>query len=210
MVIIIDGYNLLKQLHPNNKENLEWHKKNLLRELGAYKKMKEGSISEILVVFDGGGLAHATREIHHGIVMLETGYKRSADDWIIDYVDRYKNQEITIVSMDRQLCLTCEQHGAFSISVFDFAHAVKVLINNADAPSPTTPSTITHRFNSSNVETDVALPDAPPNLDELMQAGAKMRIPSKIDAADSSSSSKSPITLSKQDKTLLKKIKKIY
>ncbi len=211
MIIIIDGYNLLKQLHPNNKENLESHKKTLLRKLGTYKKIKQNTIKEIIIVYDGGCLAHALREIHHGIVTLEAGYKNSADDWIIDYVNRYKNEEITIVSMDRALCLTCEQHGAFSISVFDFVQALNQVIQESipNSQIEQIQSPDTHQFGEVNFETDIDLPKKPVNLDDLMNEGAHMRTPKKTDSSGNIQPKKNT-PLSKQEKVLVKKIKKIY
>ena len=211
MIIIVDGYNLLKQLHPKSKENLEYHKKVLLRELGVYKKIKGDAIKDIIVVFDGGSLHHANREVHHGIVMLESGYKRSADDWIIEYVDRYKTEEILVVSMDRALCLACEQHKAFSMDVFDFAQAIKDVIKNfadfQESPLPADGALI--KYESANHEADISLPENSPNLDDLMNQGAHMEIPHKTDPkAPAQGKSSGPV--SKHEKTLLKKIKKIY
>lgn len=211
MIIIIDGYNLLKQLYPNNKENLELHKKTLFRKLGAYKKIKQETIKEMIVVLDGGSLTHAIREIHHGIVVLEAGYKRSADDWIIEYADRYKTQEITIVSMDRALCFTCEQHGAFSMSVFDFMHAVDQIIKNTLPSKGLIPinECNTLKFGEANIETAIEISSADENIDSLMGEGALMRQPKKHDERVKASI-KNTSPLSKQDKTLLKKLKKIY
>jgi predicted RNA-binding protein with PIN domain len=211
MIIIVDGYNLLKQLYPNSKENLELHKKALFRKLGVYKKIKQGTIKEIIVVLDGGSLLHAIREIHHGVIVLEAGYKRSADDWIIEYVDRYKTQEITIVSMDRALCFTCEQHGAFSIGVFDFAHAVDQIIKNIVIQKEfiPTPASNTLKFAEANLETDIEISLPSVNIDHLMSDGALMYQQKKSDFTTKTPTKKTS-SLSKQDRTLLKKLKKIY
>lgn len=211
MIIIIDGYNLLKQLHPNNKENLEFHKKVLLKKLGAYKKIKLATIKDIIIVYDGGGSIHAMREVHYGVVTLSTGYKNSADDWIIDYVDRHKNQEITLVSMDRALCRTCEQHGAFSIGVFDFAKALDQVIQDTqlNVQEEMIGTQSTHKFQTVNFETTVEFPKQPTNLDDLMHDGAHMRTPNKLDTIDENKTKKSN-SLSRQEKVIVKKIKKIY
>lgn len=210
MIIIVDGYNLLKQLHPKSKENLEYHKKVLLQELGVYKKIKGNAIKDIIVVFDGGSLHHATREVHHGVAMLESGYKRSADDWIIEYVDRYKNEEILVVSMDRALCLACEQHNAFSMGVFDFAQAVKDVIKDQIDAKKTLFSSNTPvvKFEAVNYASDLSLPENTPSLDELMNQGAHMKIPNKNTPQASEGSKYN--NQSKQEKKLIKKIKKIY
>jgi predicted RNA-binding protein with PIN domain len=210
MVIIVDGYNLLKQLYPKNKENLELQKKMLVRKLGAYKKIKQESIKEILVVFDGGSLVHALREIHAGVVVLESGYNRSADDWIIEYTERYKNQEITIVSMDRALCVSCEKNGAFSMGVFDFIHVVNAVIkdtHHSEVPNDDLDGA-THKFGEANISTSLDIPQSHDNIDALMNEGALMKKPNKLEKAPKLQEKQQPS--SKQDKTILKKLKKIY
>lgn len=210
MVIIIDGYNLLKQLHPHAKENLKWHKKTLIKALGLYKKIKTGAIKEIILVFDGGVLAHATREVHQGIVVLESGHKKTADDWIIDYSERFKKQEITVVSMDRELCLACERHGSFSMSVFDFAHAVKLVIQQERSVGQDylvlDPSL--KKLDCDDVITDIDMPGAPEGLDALMAQASDGNLPRKSDA--DAKVPKKQEKISKSDKEILKKIKKIY
>jgi len=210
MIIIVDGYNLLKQLYPNSKENLDLIKKNLITKLSFYKKTKKGAVKEIIVVYDGGGLIHATREVRQEIVILEAGYKRSADDWIIEYTDRYKTNDITIVSMDRALCFTCEQHGAFSIGVFDFMQAVDQIITNS---LPQTNASLLegsiNKYSEANIETDIEMLQTNDNIDSLMNEGALMRSPKKQDFVIENRP-KQAAPLSKKEKTLLKKLKKIY
>lgn len=210
MIIIIDGYNLLKQLYPKNKENLEFQKKTLIRKLGIYKKIKE-NIKEIIVVFDGGSLIHALREIHSGIVTLESGYNRSADDWIIEYTERYKNQEMTVISMDRNLCLSCEKNGAFSLGVFDFILIVDQVIKESSQfsiPCEETSNTI-HKFEEPNINIEFDIPQSRDNIDELMNAGALMQNEQSQKKHAKNIKENHPTT-SKQNKKLLKKLKKIY
>ena len=63
MIIIIDGYNLLKQVFPRVKRKLDKQRKKFISQLGYYKKQKLETIKDIIVVFDGGFFNHATREI---------------------------------------------------------------------------------------------------------------------------------------------------
>jgi predicted RNA-binding protein with PIN domain len=211
MIIIVDGYNLLKQLYPNSKENLENHKKNLVRQLGIYRKIKKESIKDIIVVYDGGGFAHALRSVHHGVAVLESGYKQSADDWIIEYAQRYKNSDVTIVTMDRALYTACAQFGSCSMSVFDFMRAVNLIIqeNNTTTIEAYEPVDTVVKFEDPNMQTDFDIPQNHGNLDSLMNQGALMKTPHKTHEGKQPAK-RNDAQLSKQDKLMLKKLKKIY
>lgn len=119
MILLIDGYNLLKQVFCHVKGKLDKQRKQLVKELGFYKHKKE-DIKDIIVVFDGGLFNHATREIKHGVVVIFAGQKQSADDWILHHIEKNKNREFLLVSMDRELKQKAGKFGVDSINVFDF------------------------------------------------------------------------------------------
>lgn len=210
MIIIIDGYNLLKQLYPNNKENLDLQKKILLKALGIYKNVKKQLIKEIIIVFDGGSLVHAVREIHYGIVSLESGYKKSADDWIIEYTRKYKTQEITIISMDRDLCLACEKTGAFSMNVFDFIKIIQDVIkeNTLTTPLEGPIKNSIQKYSTPNTCLDIDIPSNDGSIDSLMTEGSLMQPSPKKDNAPQKETNAS--IKNKNDRNLFKKLKKIY
>ena len=100
MIVIIDGYNLLRQIFYKIKGKLNKQRDQLVTQLGFYKQKKD-RIKEIVVVFDGGLFGRATREIHNGIVVVFSGQKESADDWIIRYIHKNANKDLMLVTMDR-------------------------------------------------------------------------------------------------------------
>jgi predicted RNA-binding protein with PIN domain len=120
VIIIIDGYNLLKQIFPHVKGRLDPQRDMFVRQLGCYKHIKLGDISEIIVVFDAGPFSHATREIKHGIVVMFAGQKSTADDWIIEYVQKHRNEELLVVTNDRKIVLSSEHCNATTLSSNDF------------------------------------------------------------------------------------------
>ena len=109
MIVIIDGYNLLKQVFYKVKGKLDAQRKHFIKQLGHYKSKKGDGIKEIIVVFDGGHFRHATREIHSGIVVVFSGQKSSADQWIAEYVEKHKGKEFLLVSKDRELISKCKK-----------------------------------------------------------------------------------------------------
>jgi predicted RNA-binding protein with PIN domain len=110
VIIVIDGYNLLKAVFHRVKGKLDKERQQLIRNLGFYKKLRP-KISDIVLVFDGGYSSRATREIRGGVVVIFSGQKQDADHWIIDYVERNKNKEITLITRDRELIDSCKKQA---------------------------------------------------------------------------------------------------
>lgn len=120
MIVVIDGYNLLRSVFPKVKGKLDKQRKELISQLGFYKKKRSGKIKELVLVFDGGFESRATREIKHGVTVIFSGRKRSADQWIIDFVERKKGREIMLVTRDREIIEKCKGKNVEVIKVLDF------------------------------------------------------------------------------------------
>ncbi len=123
LIILIDGYNLLRHTFYNVKGKLVKQREQFIRQLGYYKSKK--SIGKIIAVFDGGLSRHATREVHGGVVVMYSGQKSSADDWILDFVKKNKEKEMLLVTMDNELKDKCANYGVDNIGVKDFYDLVQ-------------------------------------------------------------------------------------
>jgi len=120
VIVIIDGYNLLKQVFNKVKGKLDIFRDQLVKELSFYKKIKNEEIKEIIVVFDGGLSLHSERQIQNGVVVIFSGQKKSADDWIFEYVQKNANKELLLISKDNELKFRCSKFNVDAIDVFDF------------------------------------------------------------------------------------------
>lgn len=120
MIVVIDGYNLLRSIFSKERGKLDRQRKELVEQLGFYKKQRAEKIKEIVLVFDGGHSTRATREIRHGVTVVFSGQRQDADQWIIDFVERKVGHEIMLVSRDRELGEKCKKMGAEVIKVLDF------------------------------------------------------------------------------------------
>ncbi|MBD3273244.1 hypothetical protein GF385_02755 [Candidatus Dependentiae bacterium] len=125
LILIIDGYNLIKQVFHKVKGKLENQRNQIIKELGYYKKKRENGIKDIILVFDGGFTSHADRQIHDGVVVIFSGNKDSADDWIIKFVEKHKNEEMLLVTKDRKLKSACKNYGVDALGVYDFYDIVQ-------------------------------------------------------------------------------------
>lgn len=134
MIIVVDGYNLLKQIFPKVKGVLEKQRAQFIRQLGYYKSKKQESIKELIVVFDAGPFGHATREVKHGVVVVYSGQKSSADEWIVDFTARKKGEEILVVTSDRELITLCGRNGANALDSAEFYRVLGALLCEDTTP----------------------------------------------------------------------------
>jgi len=120
MIIVVDGYNLLKHIFPSDKKAFEKQRQSFIRQLAYYKHKKQSEIKDMIIVFDAGPERHATREVKSDVVIIFAGQKTSADTWITDYTKRHKGQEIVVVTTDKALSSACQLQGATVIRSADF------------------------------------------------------------------------------------------
>lgn len=121
MIIVVDAYNLLHQVFPHAARLPEAKLRQFIQQLGRYQKLRG---QEIVLVFDSGPLLHATREVRSGIAVVFSGQKQSADEWIVDFVERHRGKELLLVSRDRKLIEACAPFGCDAVDVVDFYRIV--------------------------------------------------------------------------------------
>ncbi len=120
MVVVIDGYNLLKQIFYKQKDKLHKQRDELIKQLAFYYDKKKEVISQIVVVFDAGPFLHASREVHGGVVVMFSGQRSNADRWIVSFVEKNKHKSLLVITTDRELRNQCENKGADSMEVGSF------------------------------------------------------------------------------------------
>ena len=213
MIVIIDGYNLLKQLFPKQRENLNKQRKQLIKQLSYYKIKKFEDITEIILVFDGGIFQHATREIHSGIIVIFSGQKSSADEWILNHVEKHKEKEILLVTLDKELISNCQQYGTDSINVFDFYKIMQnALLENAEEKLITKNAIDTLQKYKTSFEDNKDIPQIDNKALDLLMEQASININNEkkddiyLDKKTRKSKTQKP---SKKEKKLYKKIKKL-
>ena len=200
MVLLIDGYNLLKSVYSHHKGRLDKQREQLIRQLGYYKE-KKSAIKDIIAVFDGGIFPHPSREVHNGIVTIFAGYKSNADRWIIGYVDRNQHREIMVITRDREIIRKCESLGAQILSTHEFYD----LFQNAlleDVAEQQSDDGDTKRFDGEQDESSDA-------LDILMEQASLQAFDKNEEEYAQPDRKGASHHLSKKDKKRLKKIEKL-
>lgn len=116
LILLIDGYNFLKntssELHIKDSVRVEF-----ISKLSSYSRKKN---HQVIVVFDGGDSPFPLKDAIKGVTVIYSGYKRSADEVIKDYLDENKGKEILLVSSDRDLQKFSKNLNLDFISVSEF------------------------------------------------------------------------------------------
>lgn len=115
MHIIIDGYNVLKQVIHQTTIS-ETQRRGFINALGKYAHKKNHAIT---VVFDGGPTTWPSHEKDHGVIVTYVGAKQSADDYIKAYIAN-KRHGILIVSSDNEIKRAAAHQGLISIDGTEF------------------------------------------------------------------------------------------
>lgn len=116
MIILIDGYNILKQR--DSGAYIEEGRRNILiRMLGVYQK-RRGHL--IMLIFDGGTSAWPVKEIKAGIMVIYAGAGKTADDFIKNYIAEHYTEDLFLVSSDRELGVWASKYDTPSMDAIPF------------------------------------------------------------------------------------------
>ena len=119
MLIIIDGYNLLKTIKGSNAT--EQQRSELIGFLGDYQK-RQGH--EVIIIFDGGPSCRPIIERQSGVTIILAGTRFSADHCIIEYVQGRNQQDMVVVTADRELIREVKTYQVSAVDPHTFYHRV--------------------------------------------------------------------------------------
>lgn len=190
MILIIDGYNVLKQVQ-GHKSTSHHELKVFVDELAGYFKRRG---LEATVVFDGGPTPYpdATHKPFGHVVY--SGYKECADTLIKRFLDDYKGREVVLISSDRALRDYAHERGFESLGGQEFYHDyVRKIHRN--------PPVVDQGIHKLATDTD-------PELDALMMEAARMTS-QKDGQADMGVRHAKTQTLAKKERKRLKILDKL-
>ncbi len=190
MIIIIDGYNLIK--HANTTQMIgKADRKAFLKMISRYSKKKK---HKLVVVFDGGDSSWPYREVVAGVVVIYSGSRETADSVIMSYIDDHHAEELLVVSSDNEIGCFAGQREVVSIGSEEFYYLLKEAL-------------WVQKNLSSDVlvEIDENIDDE--DIDEIMEA-ASVRVPIKQEDMQRFQRSQKK-RFSKRDRVLLEKLKKL-
>ena len=194
MILLIDAYNVLKQVFPSELIG-ERRRKNFIDELGRYAKIRQ---HKVMLIFDGGPYDRATKERISGVYVVYSGSLESADDYIKRYLREHKSLDLLLISSDRDLRSTAQHVKIESMRSKDFYKIVQKTLR-AGVAEKTKESEAIKTSEGQNQE-----------LDEIMREGSKIVHKKVEDFVGGSRSRKSKAhRSSKKERKKMKKIKKL-
>lgn len=128
MIIIIDGYNLLKKVLEDIFIS-EKQRAAFVNLMGKYSSKKG---HKIIIVFDAGPCRHPIKEKDHGITVIYSGEYQSADDVIMQFVREHENKDILVVTEDREIIAVAEQCNEDAVAPRTFYNKVKAAFSVSD------------------------------------------------------------------------------
>jgi predicted RNA-binding protein with PIN domain len=218
MVILVDGYNVLKLIFPGVRGCLDKQRTQFIKQLGYYKSKKQTEINDIIVVFDAGPFKHASREVKNGIVVIYSGQKSSADEWIVNYVMRNKPQKTLLITNDRKLIdqvgeLNCESLGSLDFFNLVQNSILQSTVKRNNFLTNDVKNTDLRRYDESDVNW---LDEDTPGIDkialEFLMENASIQVAQKdndLDEHKKTPQKGNSQRLSKKEKAVVKIIKKL-
>lgn len=210
MIIVVDGYNVLKQVFPSHKQMLDRQRQLFINQLSDYKQAKEAVVKEVIIVFDAGPVVHATRHIQGGVVVMFSGQKQSADDWIEQYAQRHRGGDILLISSDRKLGDSCQCYGVKVMAAQEFYEIVCQVLaaeKRYDARGYQDRSEL-QKYTSERDDVHVENAYDQDSLDWLMEQASGV-LPSKDHDDEQKQRRRNAQALSKHEKKILVTLKKL-
>lgn len=121
MIIIVDGYNVLRGVLEGGvaTEQDRNQFQSLLRRYARFKKHK------MIVVFDGGQSSFPEKIQQRGLTIIYSGYIDTADDLIKKKLTSLHGKDVLLVSSDRELNVWASKYDIPSIGAQDFYELIQ-------------------------------------------------------------------------------------
>jgi len=192
MIIVIDAYNVLKQIKQDIINKFE--RKSFVNKLRKYAKSKSHSI---VVVFDGGECVWPMVEKDRHVTTVYSGERLSADDYIRRYMKEHKNKELMLVTDDNELKKNARHYEIDTFGSRAFYKRIHPMQEDESTKKP-----------PQLIKTSA---DAPLEIDALMEAIGTVPIKNedKEEYLHTSLRTPSGFTASKKERKIRKKIKKL-
>ena len=196
MIIIIDGYNLLRHLS-KGAEVSERERDHFIARMGRYASAKS---HRIIVVFDGGPGGVPSWDNVGNILVIYAGARESADSRIVRLAKEHRSKEVLVISSDREVRDRSTREGAITIGVSDFCDCVDRALT--DEPMQAA------RDNGDMIKLGHGMVTS---FDRLMQAGSDDMRPEEIGLSSDEARDRTgdPQRLSKRERELARILKKL-
>jgi len=131
MVLIIDAYNMLKQL-VRERDISESQRTHFITMLNRYAQRKRHAL---VVVFDGGQYQWVHKEHRGAIAVVYSGVRHTADEYITHYLQEHHTKDILLISADHELRLVAARLSIPCIDPMDFYTLIQQALSSQEVGS---------------------------------------------------------------------------
>jgi predicted RNA-binding protein with PIN domain len=145
-------------------------------------------------------------------VVIFSGQKCSADDWILQYVEKHRTQDLLLVSSDRKLVMACQHYGAKHMPAPEFYGIMQeVLVHDIQAHTGVWGSSQElHKYRSRDYVFDDDEHEIDTKAVDMLMEQASTRVPDKDDDKKQEQPRKGNAQmLSKHEKKIVGTLKKL-
>lgn len=195
MIIIIDAYNFIKQIsgttYVSESALGQW--------LDIFKRYVMLRKNRVILVFDAGPYVQETQQFFGEIEIFYSGHNKTADDVIKKWIQKHKNQDVLLVTSDREIRDFAEKYAIISVSSHDFYKVFSRVIHQEKVYERKVAQTLYKMTDFESRE-----------LDSLMETSSRYLVKQSVH-----SENLQPVRIrngkkvAKQDKQILKKLEKI-
>ncbi|MFA6066209.1 MAG: NYN domain-containing protein [Candidatus Babeliaceae bacterium] len=190
MILIIDAYNILKNIFHNVLIS-EKQRRAFIDLITKYAHTKKHTI---YIVFDGNS-SDVNQSHNHSVSIIYSGYNKSADQVIISLVEKLPEKDnILLISSDNNLKKTARTHAVASCDSVEFYKYITQDVTHKQLQKNKSPHTHKYTHHASSTE-----------LDELMHTSIVVH----KDETPIAKPTKNAYTASKEERKLNKIIKKL-
>ena len=200
MIIIVDAYNLLHAMPGYRKTMTDKERAHFIAQIAAYGRRKG---HKMIIVFDRGPYEWPFKETMKAVQVVYSGMHQTADDYIKEYIDAHKAQDILLVSSDSDLNRYAQYHTISSIDSALFSQLLHEELAAKNSAAVQRKSEVVKL-----VQDDEFCSAAQEMLDKLMMQASKKIIEKSEDYVQHNKA-QNKNTMSKEERILLKKLKKL-
>jgi len=193
MILLIDGYNILKRHYSVRMIN-DGIRARFIKDVAAYTRQ---SGNKVVIVFDGQAQDDAYESHGRAVQVIYSGTRETADDYIKRYVEKHHTKDLMLVTSDRELNRIADYYNIPSLDAHEFVEVLQVRAHEAHAQGASSRGPIIKTSEQDS-----------PELDELMKQASKS-VPQKSEDVARTHRKSAAQKMSKKERELLKKVKKL-
>src|SRR3990172_2592924 len=156
MVLILDGYNILKQMDDKSAD-----RQSFIHSIEKYASIKN---LKIMLIFDSGPFNYKVTELYGMVRVIYVGQGHTADEFITTYCANHPTSELVVVTSDRGIIQSVTHDGAKTLSAQEFTQAMKETLSRKSDSS----------IDESSIQISKLTDNADSHIDELMKYAAEL------------------------------------